>query len=235
MTGAPADRDREASEPAASALTVAFLRGLIENGSLRPGDRLAPERELARQIGVSRSGLREGSLAGRHGRRQHPTRRRTFITAGPPVLASEPLALLTALHGISRDRLFEARRVLESTIAALAAERANGDQVAAMSHEITGMFATLEQPEAFLRHDFRFHRAVATGANNLVLGAFIGMITALHLEAQRAEGGETKDGFRDAADRHRRIYQAIRKHDVEAARAAMDENLGLAQAGQALG
>jgi GntR family transcriptional repressor for pyruvate dehydrogenase complex len=236
MTGESADPDRAAAEPAASTLTLAFLRGLVENGSLRPGDRLAPERELARQIGVSRSGLREclrslaalGVVSARQGAG-------TFITAGPPVLASEPLGLLTALHGISRDRLFEARRVLESSIAALAAERANGDQVAAMSHEITGMFATLERPEAFLRHDFRFHRAVATGANNLVLGAFVGMMTALHLEAQRAGGGETRDGLRDAADRHRRIYQAIRNHDAEAARAAMDENLGLAQAGQALG
>jgi GntR family transcriptional repressor for pyruvate dehydrogenase complex len=223
-------------EPAASGITIAFLRGLIETGRLRPGDRLAPERELARQIGVSRSGLREGlrSLAAMGVLSAHRGTG-TFITAGPPALASEPLGLLTALHGIGREGLFEARRVLESTTAALAADRATGDQVATMADEITGMFATLDSPEAFFRHDFRFHRAVASGANNLVLGAFVGMLTALHLEAHRAGAEAARDGLRDAADRHRRIYQAIRNRDVEGARAAMEENLGLAQTGRAFG
>jgi GntR family transcriptional repressor for pyruvate dehydrogenase complex len=221
---------------AAPGHAVAYLRGLIENGSLRPGDRLAPERELARQIGVSRSGLREGlrSLAAMGVISAHRGAG-TFLRAGPPALASEPLGLLTALYGISRDRLFEARRVLETSSAALAAERATGDQLAAMSDEIMGMFATLENREAFLQHDFRFHRAVATGANNLVLGAFIGMVTALDLETHRAGGEGARGAFRDAADRHRRICRAIRSRDVAGARAAMDESLRLAQAGRAPG
>ena len=46
---------------------------------------------------------------------------------------------------------------------ALAAERATGDQLAAMSDEITGMYTSLEDPQEFLRHDVRFHRAVAWG------------------------------------------------------------------------
>lgn len=83
---------------------VLHLEHLIINGDLKPGDRLPAERELARQVGVSRPSVRAGlrSLAAlgvvesRHGAG-------TFITAGPPRLSSGPLSLMAALHGFTRD------------------------------------------------------------------------------------------------------------------------------------
>jgi GntR family transcriptional repressor for pyruvate dehydrogenase complex len=213
---------------------IAHVRGLIEKGALRPGDRLASERQLAVDVGVSRPSVRAGlrSLAAmgvvqtRHGAG-------TFITDGPPALVSEALGLLAALHGIGFGRLFEARRVLEVGTAALSAERATGDQVAAMSDEITGMYASLDDPQAFLLHDVRFHRAVALGAKNPVLGALIEMVASLHYEQRRATVERARESLRESADMHRRIYQAIRSRDPESARAAMDEHLRLAQAAQA--
>jgi GntR family transcriptional repressor for pyruvate dehydrogenase complex len=213
---------------------IAHVRGLIERRLLRPGDRLASERQLAVEIGVSRPSVRAGlrSLAAmgvvqtRHGAG-------TFITEGPPLLVSESLGLLAAVHGIGFDRLFEARRVLEVGTAALAAERATGDQVAAMSDEITGMYASLEDPQAFLLHDVRFHRAVAAGTNNPVLGALIEMVASLHYEQRRETVERARGQLRDTADMHRRIYQAIRTRDPEAARLAMDDHLRRAQANQA--
>src|SRR5262245_10723868 len=137
---------------------IEHIRELIQAGTLRPGHRLPSERELAREMGVSRPSVRAGlrSLAAmgvvrtRHGAG-------TFITDGPPALVSEPLGLLAELHGISRDGLFEARRVLEVGTVALAAERATGEQLASMSDEITGMYAALDDPQTFLVHDVRFH------------------------------------------------------------------------------
>jgi GntR family transcriptional regulator, transcriptional repressor for pyruvate dehydrogenase complex len=64
--------------------------------------------------------------------------------------------------------MFEARRSLEMSIAALAAERATGDQMAEMSEEITGMFASLDEPEQFLVHDMRFHQTVAAASGNRI-------------------------------------------------------------------
>ncbi|MFI4945796.1 MAG: FadR/GntR family transcriptional regulator, partial [Burkholderiales bacterium] len=97
---------------------MAHVRGLIESGALRPGDRLASERELVLEIGVSRPSVRAGlrSLAtmGVVTTRQGAG---TFITEGPPALGNEPLGLLAALHGITREGLFEARRVLEMSTA----------------------------------------------------------------------------------------------------------------------
>jgi GntR family transcriptional regulator, transcriptional repressor for pyruvate dehydrogenase complex len=218
----------------AAALVIAHVRGLIERGELRPGDRLASERQLARDVGVSRPSVRAGlrSLAAmgvvqtRHGAG-------TFITDGPPALVNEALGLLAALHGIGFDPLFEARRVLEVGSAALSAQRASGEQIMAMSDEITGMYAALDDPQDFLRHDVRFHRAVALGANNPVLGALIEMVASLHYEQRRVTVERARDQLRESADMHRRIYQAIRTRDPEAARAAMDEHLRLALAAQA--
>jgi GntR family transcriptional repressor for pyruvate dehydrogenase complex len=213
---------------------IAHVRELIERGALRPGHRLPSERQLALDVGVSRPSVRAGlrSLAAmgvvqtRHGAG-------TFITDGPPALVSEALGLLAALHGIGFDRLFEARRVLEVGTAALSAERASGDQIAAMSDEITGMYASLEDPQGFLLHDVRFHRAVALGANNAVLGALIEMVASLHYEQRRATVERARESLRETADMHRRIYQAIRARDAAAARAAMDDHLRAAQAARA--
>jgi GntR family transcriptional repressor for pyruvate dehydrogenase complex len=185
-------------------------------------------------VGVSRPSVRAGlrSLAAmgvvqtRHGAG-------TFITDGPPALVSDALGLLAALHGIGFSRLFEARRVLEVGSAALSAERATGEQIAAMSEEITGMYASLDEPQAFLVHDVRFHRAVAAGTNNPVLGALIEMVASLHYEQRRQTVARARSQLRESADMHRRIYQAIRARDPEAARLAMDQHLHLAQAAQA--
>jgi GntR family transcriptional repressor for pyruvate dehydrogenase complex len=218
-------------EPVAAEQVVAYVRGLIEKGALRPGDRLASERELVLQIGVSRPSVRAGlrSLAtmGVITTRQGAG---TFITAGPPALVNEPLGLLAALHGITREDLFEARRVLEVSASGFSAERATGEQLAAMSDEITGMYTSLEEPQAFLRHDVRFHRAVAAGSNNLVLSALIEMVASLHYEQRRVTIERARNELRENADIHRRIYQAIRSRDAEASRVAMDEHLRLALA-----
>ena len=115
--------------------------------------------------------------------------------------------------------------MLEVGSVALAAERATGDQLAAMSDEITGMYASLDDPQQFLRHDVRFHRAVAAGSNNLVLSALIEMVASLHYEQRRVTIERARNELRGEADMHRRIYQAVRSRDPEAARAAMDEHL----------
>ena len=64
------------------------------------------------------------------------------------------------------NREGRARLVLEVGSSALAADRASGDDLAAMSEEVTGMFASVDEPITFLRHDVRFHRAIATASRN---------------------------------------------------------------------
>jgi GntR family transcriptional regulator, transcriptional repressor for pyruvate dehydrogenase complex len=219
----------------AGAQTLAHVRGLIEQGLLRPGDRLASARELVRQVGVSRTSVLQG-LRSLVAMGIVTTRRGSgaFITAGPPALASEPLVVLTALHGIGRGRLFEAARLLESSTAALAAERSTGDQLASISDEVIGMYAAEGDSRACLVHDVRFHKAVAAGANNLVLAALVEMVASLHIELLPSTIDQTPRRLGEVADMHRRIYLAIRARDAEAARAAMDAHLRFVEAHRAV-
>lgn len=215
--------------PVAAELVVAYLRQLIESGEFNPGDKLPPERELAKLIGVSRPSVRAGlqSLAtvgvvdSRRGAG-------TFVTDGPPLLDINPLSLFAALHGVPEHELFEARRVLEIDLAGLAAERAKGDHLAAMSEEVMEMFASMDNPQRFLRHDIRFHRAVTAGARNPLLGALMEMVADLFYD-QRKNTVDRYQGAEEAAAHHRRIYQAIRAGDVERARREMDTHLRWAQ------
>ena len=213
------------SDGVAAELVVAHIRRLIDEGRLRPGDRLPAERELAQQVGVSRPSVRAGLRAlaamgvvqSRHGAG-------TFIRSGPPSLDSEPLSFLAALHGFTRDQMFEARRVLEVGVAGLAAERATGEHLAGVAEEMTGLFASLDDPLAFLRHDIRFHRAVASASGNPILASLVEMVSALFY-AQRRKTAERARDLRESADMHRAIYNALRAHDVDRARQAMNDHL----------
>jgi GntR family transcriptional regulator, transcriptional repressor for pyruvate dehydrogenase complex len=213
------------SDGVAAELVVAHIRRLIDEGRLRPGDRLPAERELAQQVGVSRPSVRAGLRAlaamgvvqSRHGAG-------TFIRSGPPSLDSEPLSFLAALHGFTRDQMFEARRVLEVGVAGLAAERATGEHLAGVAEEMTGLFASLDDPLAFLKHDIRFHRAVASASGNPILASLVEMVSALFY-AQRRKTAERARDLRESADMHRAIYNALRAHDADRARQTMNEHL----------
>jgi GntR family transcriptional repressor for pyruvate dehydrogenase complex len=206
-------------------LVTRYVRGLILAGELRPGQRLPPERELVTEIGVSRTSVRAGlrSLAAKgvlltkHGAG-------TFIAEGPPVLDSEPLSFLAALHGFTPHEMFEARRTLEVGVAGLAASHATGDQLLAIAEEVTGMFASLEDPQTFLVHDIRFHRAVAAASGNPILVSLVQMVSVIFYELCRRTADHTGDQ-RPVAEMHRAMYQAIRARDSSRAQRLMCDHL----------
>ncbi len=208
-------------------LVINHVRTLIARGELRPGDRLPAERDLAAQLSVSRptvrAGLRGlaamGVIESRHGSG-------TYIPDGPPRLGSEPLSFLAALHGFTREEMYEARRMLEVSAAGLAAERATAEHLAAIAEEVASLFATMDDPQQFLVHDIKFHRAVAAASGNPIVASLVEMVSALYYGRRRETAALATDrNLRDAAEMHRRIYQAVRAHDTDAARALMNEHL----------
>jgi GntR family transcriptional repressor for pyruvate dehydrogenase complex len=207
---------------------------LIKRDQLKPGDRLPPERELTKQLGISRPSLRAGLrslismgvLKSRQGAG-------TFIAEGPPALDSEPLKLLAALHGFTFEHMFETRSILEVGAAGLAAERATGEQLATLAEEIAEMHATLSDPQQYLIHDIRFHRAIAEASGNPTLATLVEMVSAVMYERRRETIARAHD-FTESLELHRQIYRAIRAHQAEAARAAMREHFLRAQRAFAL-
>ncbi len=205
---------------------VEFIRSLIGNGALSPGSRLPAERDLAVQIGVSRptvrAGLRALSAMG-VAKTQHGSG--TYISEAP-LLHSEPLRFLAELHHFSREEMFEARRVLEVAAAGLAAERATGEQLAAMAEEVTNLYAAMDDAQAFLVHDTRFHRRVAAACGNPIVVVLVEMVSALSYEQRRSTANRAaKRNLREAAELHRRIYQAIRLRECDRARQLMNDHL----------
>jgi GntR family transcriptional regulator, transcriptional repressor for pyruvate dehydrogenase complex len=212
---------------------VEHIRSMIESGELRPGDRLPPERELANKLKISRSSLRAGLgflaamgvLKSRHGAG-------TFVSNGPPALDSSSLTVLGALHGFQPWQMFEARLVVESSLAALAAERASGEHIAALAEEVADMDAALDDPQEYLIHDVRFHRAIAVACGNPILAALMETITAALYDRRRHSVSGASD-LKESFGMHRKIYRAIRAGKPEQARRAMEKHLNLARATQA--
>lgn len=228
----PAER---AHRPDSAAEVVAHVRRLIDRGALQPGARLPPERELAQQVGVSRPTVRAGlrtlaALGVVRSRRGSGT----YIPEGPPTLGAEALSFLAALHRFTVDDVYEARRILEVGAAGLAAERATPDQMATLADEVAGLFASLNERQVFLVHDINFHRSVAAASANPIVASLVEMVASLYYERRRTTAERAADrDLRDAANAHRRIYQAIRARDVEGARRAMNDHLLQARSYQA--
>jgi GntR family transcriptional repressor for pyruvate dehydrogenase complex len=222
-------QDENTSHSQLTMQVVEHVRALISSGEVRPGDRLPPERELARKLKISRSSLRAGIgflsamgvLKSRHGAG-------TFVSSGPPALDSSSLTVLGALHGFLPWQMFEARLVLESNVAALAAERATDEHIAELAEEVAEMYAALDDPQEYLIHDVRFHRTIARASGNPILGALMETITANLYDARLTTVQHTRN-LKESAEQHREIFRAIRSRNPIQARRTMQEHLNEAR------
>ena len=213
---------------------VNHIRTLLEKGALRPGDRIPPERELARTLKISRASLRTGIgylvamgvMRVRHGVG-------TFIKDGPAEFSKASLGLMSALYGFQLWQMFEARLIIESSLAALAAERGKGEHHAALAEQVAEMFASSGNPAEFLKHDVLFHRIIAQASGNPILAALIETITAAMYE-KRLKTVERANYLRDMAEMHREIYRAIRSRNPVEARKQMEHHLRMAESAQNL-
>src|SRR5207253_9557976 len=136
--------------------------------------------------------------------------------------------MLAELHRFTPDEMFEARKLLEVGLAGLAAHHAQPDHLAVMAEEVTEMYATLDDPQEYLVHDIRFHRAVAAASGNQILAALMNMVSTAMYEGRRATVERATD-LKESAELHRRIYRLIRARKPQEASAAMNEHLTLAQ------
>jgi len=213
---------------------VNHIRSLLENGTLQPGDKIPPEREFARSLKVSRASLRTGIgylaamgvMKVRHGVG-------TFVADGPPEFGRSSLSLMGALHGFQSWQMFETRIILESHVAALAAERGKEEHHAALADEVAEMFAAMNNPSEYLIHDLLFHRIVSQASGNPILAAFIETIASAVYDTRRKSVERSTD-MRESAEMHREIYRAIRARQPQEARKLMEQHLRLAQTAQGI-
>lgn len=207
---------------------------LIAAGVWKEGSRLPAERDLCKQLGVSRTVVRESlkSLASRGVVREVP-RKGTFVSQSLSEPLRDILDLCVSQQGPrGRVNLYEVRDMLEVEIAGLAAERATPAEIAELE-TINGILAYMNQQngpwsEEHLRRyngiEFQFHVGLARCTKNelfvvllsALFGAFAKSWSNIHAHSEtRKEGVEF----------HRGILDAIRSGDPRRARRATRENL----------
>jgi len=221
----------EAVHADASEQIAREIRMYIERESLRPGDRIGTEHELAREFGVSRPTLREGlrRLAGAHLIRVQKGRAGgVFVDTTPNVgigrHVSESIAAMLESKSVTLCELLEARMFLEVPLAGLAAENADDATIAALAEAIADASGRDPAGDEFRLADARFHRAIAVTAGNDLLLTFTSWI----LDVLQPSLVEHLGGALDVdliIDQHQAIMRAIRRHQRTAAERAMRQHI----------
>jgi DNA-binding FadR family transcriptional regulator len=202
--------------------TLERLGNAIKLGLLEPGARLPAERELCRQLGISRSTLRQALTALVQSGHLRATRGRsggTFVAESQPPAQEPTAALLAGWRDVCDQRL-----AVELAVAVLAAERADLDALDPLDELVGLMDATLESFPDFRQADVRWHLglAEATGSPRLL---------AAMTEAQ----GQMSDLISYIAhppellawtnQQHSRMLTAVRRRDGDRALRIMSEHL----------
>lgn len=199
----------------------------IVKGNLKPGDQLPAERELAQRFGVSRTAVREAVKALREkGLVEAYSGRGTFITDGTTQAVRQSLDLMVKIgQPDGSTHLAEVRAILEPEIAALAAARIQEPELATMREAVAVMDGAQQDPDAFIEADLDFHLALAEGAGNplilSLLDSIVGLLREQRLRIFNVPGGPARGQIH-----HRKILEAVERHDVEKARETMRAHLG---------
>ena len=205
------------------------IRTLVKSGEYPPGSRLPPERDLAKQLGVSRPSVREALIA-----LEVEGLVEVRIGSGIYVLTPGAAGAMTVGDGGAAAGPFEllrARYVIESECAAMAAKSAKKAQVQAIDAALEEMIqekATGAQP---LAGDRLFHLRIAEATGN---GALVHVVRLLWdertgpLYKQLEHHYDSPELWASAIAEHRSVLKAIADHDPSAARAAMQRHLNQA-------
>ena len=209
---------------------VARLSNLIGTGVLSPGEKLAPESEIVRQQGVSRTVVREaisrlqaaGLVTTRHGIGtfvlDHTTQQNFGISAGSVTTLRDVLAML------------ELRISLETEAAALAAIRHTDEHLAEIRKALDSFRERLSTGGETITSDFQFHLGIAKATGNHYFSDILNHLGPSAIPRSRfptndRQPEEIKYLVR-ISNEHEDTYNAIVRRDSEAARAALRNHLG---------
>lgn len=214
--------------PAHETLTQQVVRQFtnrILTRALPPGTALPPEKELARQLGVSRIVVREsvrilatlGLVSVRHGVG-------TFVNGADTWQLEQPLTLMLRADRQSLLDWLEMRMVIETGLARLAAQRASREHCAAIAATIARMRTHATDLERGIEADLAFHEAVARAAGN-AFGVALMRPLLRPIRQHLLVVIQVPHALESAADSHERILAAIAQGDDVQAASAMQQHL----------
>lgn len=192
----------------------------IREGKYRAGDRIPTERELAKQLGVGRTSVREGlSFLHKMGVleiRQGMGMVVRSLSLGEVFENLVPIQTIIELPDKDVRNIMHVRRVLEAESARMAARNATETQLDRLGELLDGMASSLDKPREYLDLDLEFHVVLAEAGGNPVLAQLTGLIRDIYtryfeIVLEDPAMNETSLGF------HREVYAALRERDPDAA------------------
>lgn len=205
---------------------VQQIRLMIRDGHFSPGDQLPPERELARRLACSRTSLREACrvLESEGVVISKPGGGRYIQQIQDDLSLSSLYSPIDLLEKSAIFQFIEAREMLESEIAYLAAKRASRTDIKKIEKIIRNMKREFSSSYEAVVADANFHVALAEATNNFV---YVSMIK-LNLNMYRQVRKQTLHiPYRTEAAlaEHMKIYEAVKNRDADRAKQAMLEHL----------
>ena len=206
---------------------VGQIKALIEDGRLKPGDKLPAERELIKLLSVSRASLREAlRILEVLGLIEVRTGIGAFVMlTDVGALPAEWNALLIKTKQEMID-LLEVREALEAKAAALAAQKASAEELEECSLTLAKMkqSATTNDVDAAIQADIEFHQLISKISQNNFLIELSDSISHVLLEARYAFFQQPNRIF-VSWQQHYRVVEALEKRDSQAAAEAMLQHL----------
>jgi len=200
----------------------------IQRGEFAPGTALPPERELAKQLGVSRSSVREALIA-------LEMTGWVDIRTGNGVFAMQPLPPASppvAEADYSLEDLLQARLAFEGMLAEMAAHNGSPTQREQLRARADTLLRYRANDAEFLEQDKGFHLLIGEMSGNEVLREMMEFLWNKRDSARfrRLERHFADNAFTDEMNRdHQQIAAAIYAGDAAAARAAMESHLAQVQ------
>ncbi len=198
----------------------------VLKGGLKPGDRLASERELSAQQGVSRASLREAiqKLAAR-GLLESRQGGGTFVTDRLDSSFGNPWEQILRDHPAVHEDMLEFRHMMEARAAECAALRATAADRERVRHKLEQLedaFAGNDL-DAQVDSDLAFHQAIAEASHNIIVGHLTASLLRLmrdNLRRNLSEFMQVPAAKEQLLDQHRAVWHAIEQGDAEQAMAA---------------
>ncbi len=204
------------------------IQGMIQDGTLKPGEKIPSQREFAQKFGVSRASLREALLTLETlGLIKTEAGRGTFVTAGGGKSEGD-MAPWRYSETHSVFDVFQTRMILESEIAALACGRLTATQFDAMEDATNRMEKCWADQDliANVEDDLEIHGTIVAACSNSMLRDLYKTVRDQITETQRQPIPITDpERMREYIGEHRKIMAALRDNDPERARKEMQTHV----------